>query len=268
MKSIMCSLTLVLPKPYFTSVLSQPSIGQYNLMTTYASFPLLKPQPLQTLSIYIKFNFQNSIATWWSMNTLPLSNSLLHDTFLGFLHKYRFQLDMIIILFNGWNTTFHSLTLLNFSYSYYSSLFKQVNVNFEDDCLGNAYVNSFVTHILDTKYEQVNIHDVASDQEHLSLDQQKDLFNILSKHKNLCNGSFWVYPQMKVHIDLKPGAKPGHYCTYPVPHIHRQTFKKNLNHMVKLGILEPCGASEWALPAFIIPKNGWMALTDYGLMLP
>ncbi len=25
--------------------------------------------------------------------------------------------------------------------------------------------------------------------------------------------------------------------------------------MVELGILEPCGASEWASPAFIIPKK-------------
>ncbi len=39
-------------------------------------------------------------------------------------------------------------------------------------------------HILDAKYEQVNVHNIAFDQCHLLLDQQWDLFNILSKHKN------------------------------------------------------------------------------------
>ncbi len=46
-----------------------------------------------------------------------------------------------------------------------------------------------------------------------------------------------------------------HHSAYPVPHIHQQTFKKELDHMVELGILAPCGASEWASPAFIIPKK-------------
>ncbi len=46
-----------------------------------------------------------------------------------------------------------------------------------------------------------------------------------------------------------------HHRAYPVPHVHRQTFEKELDHMVELGILEPCQASEWASPAFIIPKK-------------
>ncbi len=56
-----------------------------------------------------------------------------------------------------------------FSYSYYSSLFTPIDV--EDNCLGDAYVNLFAMHIFDTKYEQVTIHDVAFNQQHLSLDQ-------------------------------------------------------------------------------------------------
>ncbi len=46
-----------------------------------------------------------------------------------------------------------------------------------------------------------------------------------------------------------------HHHAYHVPHVHWQTFKKEFDHVVELGILEPCGASEWASPAYIIPKN-------------
>ncbi len=97
------------------------------------------------------------------------------------------------------------------SYSYYSSLFTPNENNIEDNCPGNAYVDSFETCILDAKYDQVNIHDDAFDKQHLLLDQCQDLFNILSKHKTLFNGSLGVYPNKKVHSDIKPGDKLVHH---------------------------------------------------------
>ncbi len=38
-------------------------------------------------------------------------------------------------------------------------------------------------------------------------------------------------------------------------HVYTHKLQKELNHKVNLVILEPCGASEWASPAFIIPKR-------------
>ncbi len=142
-----------------------------------------------------------------------------------------------------------------FSYNYYTSLLTPLELKSEQDLLGDTSVDTFATCILDAKYEQVNIHNVAFDQTHLLLYQQCNLFNILSKHKKICDGSLRVYPHKQVHIDLKPGAKPVHHCAYPVPHVHQHNFKKELDRMVKLGILVPCWASEWASPAFIIPKK-------------
>ena len=142
-----------------------------------------------------------------------------------------------------------------FAHSFYSSLFTPLDMDHEDEVLGPDIVDSYATRILDAKYEQADIHEVAFRQQHLSFDQRRDLFSILNKHKKLFDGSLGVYPHKKVHIELKPGAKPVHHHAYPVPHLHRQTFKKELDHMVELGILEPCGASEWASPAFIIPKK-------------
>ncbi len=143
---------------------------------------------------------------------------------------------------------------VNFFFSYYTPLLTPIELKSEQNFLGDAYADTFATHILDAKYEQVNIHDVAFNQTHFSLDPQHNLINILSKHKKLFDGSLGVYPHKKVHIDLKPGAKPVHHCAYPVPCVHQQTFKNELIHIVDLCILEPCRASEWASLAFIIPK--------------
>jgi hypothetical protein len=69
------------------------------------------------------------------------------------------------------------------------------------------------------------------------------------------NGTLGVYPHKKVHIDIDPNAKPVHYRPYPVPQIHLKTFKKELNHLVKIGVLGAQQESEWVSPSFIIPKK-------------
>ncbi len=73
--------------------------------------------------------------------------------------------------------------------------------------------------------------------------------------QKIFDGSFGVYPHQTVHIALLPGSKLVHHHAYLVPQAHKQTFKKKLQHMVDIGILEECGASEWALPYFIVAKK-------------
>jgi hypothetical protein len=69
------------------------------------------------------------------------------------------------------------------------------------------------------------------------------------------DGTLGVYPHKKVHIDIDPNAKPVHSRPYPVPRIHLKTFKKELNHLVRIGVLAAQQESEWALPSFIVPKK-------------
>ncbi len=56
-------------------------------------------------------------------------------------------------------------------------------------------------------------------------------------------------------MDIDPNAKPVHSRPYPVPRIHLKTFKKELDHLVRIGVLEAQQESEWASPSFIIPKK-------------
>ena len=69
------------------------------------------------------------------------------------------------------------------------------------------------------------------------------------------DGTLGIYPHQKVHIELMPDAKPMHACPYPVPPVHLQTFKHELDHLVEIGVPLPTKESEWASPTFIIPKK-------------
>ena len=58
-----------------------------------------------------------------------------------------------------------------------------------------------------------------------------------------------------MHIELEPGAQPVYRRPYPVPQVHLAAFKKELKHLVELGVLSPVRDTEWGLPTFIIPKK-------------
>jgi hypothetical protein len=68
-------------------------------------------------------------------------------------------------------------------------------------------------------------------------------------------GTLGVYPHKKVLIDIDPSAKPVHSRPYPVPQIHLKTFKIEIDHLVRIGVLAPQQKSEWASPSFITPKK-------------
>ncbi|KAL7526665.1 hypothetical protein ACHAXR_001589 [Thalassiosira sp. AJA248-18] len=69
------------------------------------------------------------------------------------------------------------------------------------------------------------------------------------------DGTIGVYPHTKFHIDIEQDAKLVYSRPYPIPRIHLQTFKKEFDHLVQLGVLAPQNESEWASPTFIIPKK-------------
>jgi hypothetical protein len=104
-------------------------------------------------------------------------------------------------------------------------------------------------------YEQVDIHDVAIQQKHLSAAQQAELEQILSRYPRLFSGELGCYPHRKVHLDLKANAIPCCCRPYPVPRHHEQVFREDLDRLCEIGVLSRCGASQWLSPSFIIPKK-------------
>ena len=78
---------------------------------------------------------------------------------------------------------------------------------------------------------------------------------LLRKYECLFDGTLGDWKTSPVKFRLKPGAKPFHGRPFPIPRVHRETLKKEVERMVKLGILKWEGESNWAFPSFIIPKS-------------
>ena len=69
------------------------------------------------------------------------------------------------------------------------------------------------------------------------------------------DGTLGVYHHKKNYIEINPNAKPVYSRPYKVPHIHLVTLKKELDHLVKIGVLTCQKTSKWGSPMFNIPKK-------------
>ena len=56
-------------------------------------------------------------------------------------------------------------------------------------------------------------------------------------------------------IELKEEIKPYHAKAFPIPRIHEETLKREVERLVKIGVLKRINNSQWAAPTFIIPKK-------------
>ena len=56
-------------------------------------------------------------------------------------------------------------------------------------------------------------------------------------------------------FELVEGEEPHSQRYHPVPHLYKETFKKELDCLEKLGVLERVQQSEWGSPTFIVPKK-------------
>ena len=129
------------------------------------------------------------------------------------------------------------------------------HIQYKDELLGQDWLKLYATEILDARYKWTDVQDVVEGQTQLTASQKCDLLDVLQCHQKLFDDTLGVYPHKKFHIDIDPDAKPVHARAYPVPRVHLQTFKKELDHLVELGVLAPQGSSEWASPTFITPKK-------------
>ena len=140
--------------------------------------------------------------------------------------------------------------------SEYNAMASAYDIQHDDELIGEDWLDSYLTNtILDAKYEKVDVHDVATNQKHLTPGQQNELERVLDKYTNLFDGTLDVYPHKKFSIEIKPDAVPKHSRPYSVPHVHQPAFKKELEHLVEIGVLSKAGTSEWGSPTFIIPKK-------------
>jgi hypothetical protein len=129
------------------------------------------------------------------------------------------------------------------------------HIQVKDEIFGEDWLGCFTMEILDAKYEKTDVVEVVKGLTHLNAHQKADLLQVLQENNKMFDGTLGVYSHKKVHIDIDPNAKPVHSRPYSVPRIHLKTFKKELDHLVRIGVLAAQQESEWASPSFIIPKK-------------
>jgi hypothetical protein len=127
--------------------------------------------------------------------------------------------------------------------------------NYDDDEEIHSSFHNATKTILESMYEKADVDLVAEQQTHLSSEQQARLLSILQKRTKLFSGKLGHYKGKKMDLELIPGEVPVHQKPYPVPHAHQEVFKKELDRLCELSVLERVGETEWAALTFITPKK-------------
>ena len=81
------------------------------------------------------------------------------------------------------------------------------------------------------------------------------LLELLEDNAELFDGTLGDFQPEPVSLELKDGAKPYHGRPFPVPHVHLDTLRKEVQRLCDLGVLEWQPASEWGSPTFIVAKK-------------
>ena len=110
-------------------------------------------------------------------------------------------------------------------------------------------------YMLDAKYEEKDPAQVAQEQKHLTQKERDSLQKVLENFTTIFDGTLGHYPHRKIHLEVDPNAIPYHAKPYAVPKLNEEAFKKELQHLVNIGVLRKCGPTEWAAPTFITPKK-------------
>ena len=77
---------------------------------------------------------------------------------------------------------------------------------------------------------------------------------LLLKYESAFDGVLGTWKGEEYNIELKPDAKPYHARSFPVPRIHMQTLKTEVERLCRIGVLKRVNRSDWAAPTFVIPK--------------
>ena len=96
---------------------------------------------------------------------------------------------------------------------------------------------------MEAKYEAIDTDELAQTQKQLTPQQRTELAHLFRKFPQLFDGELHTYLHHQYHLDLQDGAKPVHSRPYGVPFTQRDAFKRGLDHLIKIGILECSGAS-------------------------
>ena len=103
-----------------------------------------------------------------------------------------------------------------------------------------------IVEILDAKYEEANLPEIVHNNcSHLTPTKQIQLLEVLIEFEDLFDGTLGDWKPEPVSFDLKEGNKPYHGRAYPIPQVHTDIVKTEIERLCKIGVLRWQPASEW-----------------------
>ncbi len=76
------------------------------------------------------------------------------------------------------------------------------HIQVKNEIFGEDWLKSFVTEILDAKYEKTDVVEVMKGLTHLNTHQKADLLWVLQENKKMFEETLDVYPHKKVHFGI------------------------------------------------------------------
>ena len=89
----------------------------------------------------------------------------------------------------------------------------------------------------------------------INSEKKTQLLGILKDFFDLFDGTLGYWYIEPVDLELNTCYKPFDCKYYPVPEINKETFCKELERLVVIGVLTPVLQSQYITPIFIIPKK-------------
>ena len=84
----------------------------------------------------------------------------------------------------------------------------------------------------------MDLKSIITNLNYLKEKHRNSLLELLSKYENLFDGKLGNYTGSDYSIELKEDAKPYHAKPFPIPKIHELTLKKEVNRLIKIGVLK------------------------------
>ena len=91
--------------------------------------------------------------------------------------------------------------------------------------------------------------------QHLTMTQHNGFLKLLQIFEELFDGTLGTWKIDPVDFELKEDVKPRFSRLYPVTKVHEKMFKKEVERLFLLGVLEVANDSEWGSPSVAQPKH-------------
>ena len=112
-----------------------------------------------------------------------------------------------------------------------------------------------ITRILDATYKKTDLEKITSECQHLNIEERELLLTLLTKYESLFDGTLGFWNHEEYDIRLQPGVKPYHARAYPIPKIHEQTLRTEVERLCSIGVLRKVNRSEWAAPTLLYKRK-------------